>query len=198
MLPSCARLLVSHLRCCSLHRFEICVIYVYMLSWIICMRYGWFFLMICWGTDTNIMSPWTTFCPLIMYNKWIPCCRASPQKFITDDVKMGNEHQWHTRLRLVSFFCIHIWHHLWSITCPWQGFPPAFLQTSKICHYPFMILDWERHWEKHCESEVLYPRTQHIDVACTQTCTSQPRVQYNDQKATASPTDIKFVVRTKK
>lgn len=78
------------------------LIYVYMISWIICIRYGWFFLMICWGTETNIMSPWTTFCLLIMYNKWIPCCRASPQKFITDDVKMGNEHQWHTRLRLVS------------------------------------------------------------------------------------------------
>ena len=94
----------------------ICLIYVYMISWIICMRYGWFFLMICWRTDTKIMSPWTTFCLLIMYNKWIPCCCASPQKYITDDVKMGNEHQWHTRLRLVSFFCIHIWHHLWSIT----------------------------------------------------------------------------------
>lgn len=99
----------------------------------------------------------------------------------------------------VTLFCsYHIWHHLWSITCPWQGFPPAFLQTSKICHYPFMILDWERHWERHCGSEVFYPRTQHIDLACTQTCASQPRVQYNDHKATASPTDIKFVVRTKK
>ena len=79
------------------------------------MRYGWFYLMICWRTDTKIMSP-TTICLLIMYNKWIPCCCASPQKYITDDVKMGYEHQWHTRLRLVSFFCIHIWRHLWSIT----------------------------------------------------------------------------------
>ena len=87
--------------------------------------------------------------------------------------------KWHMRCSWVRHWCsYHIWHHLWSITCPWQGLPPAFLQTSsKICH---------------CESEVLYPRTQHIDLACTQTCTSQPRVQYNDHKATASPTDIKM------
>ena len=111
-----------------------------MISWIICMRYGWFFLMICWGTDTKIMSPWTTFFLLIMYNKWIPCCRASPQRYITDDVKMGNEHQWHTRLRLVSFFCIHIWRHLWSVTehthenmeSVWVNWKSDFSVTQKL------------------------------------------------------------------
>ena len=129
-------------------------------SWIIYMRYGWFYPMICWRTDTKIMSPWTTICLLIMYNKWIPCCCASPQKYITDDVKMGYEHQWHTRLRLVSFFCIHIWRHLWSITehthenmesvsVNWKS---DFSVTQKLdSNLPFFCSSdiWcDRHWRR--------------------------------------------------
>ena len=43
---------------------------------------------------------------------------------------------------------------------PSQGYPPTFYQASlTLCLYPFILLSGERH----CESMVSCPRTQHMD-----------------------------------
>ena len=64
-----------------------------------------------------------------------------------------------------------------------QGLPPAFYQAFlTISQYPLILLGEERH----CESEVFCPRTQHIDTARSWTQTSGPKVQCIDHYATVS------------
>ena len=62
---------------------------------------------------------------------------------------------------------------------PWMGcqsiarLPSSIHQASLTIHwYPFVLLGGERH----CEREVFFPKTQHIDPARSQTHISQCRV----------------------
>ena len=67
---------------------------------------------------------------------------------------------------------------------PWQGYPPAFHQASLTIHqYPFILLGWERHGE----SQLFFPRTQHIDLTRSCTQTSWPGAQCTEWQASASP-----------
>ena len=65
-----------------------------------------------------------------------------------------------------------------------QGYPPAFHQASlKICQYPFIFLNGERH----CESYLFCPRTQHIDRAIGPVPGPLDPVHRINHKATTCP-----------
>ena len=74
----------------------------------------------------------------------------------------------------------------WMVASLSQGYPPppAFHQASlKDCRYPFIFLDGERH----CESYLFCPRTQHIDPATGPVPGPLDPVHRINHKATACP-----------
>ena len=66
-------------------------------------------------------------------------------------------------------------------------YPPEFHQASPTIYLcPFILLSGERH----CESTVLWQRTQHIDPARSWTLTSPPRVQHTIHHKSGAKRDL--------
>ena len=90
---------------------------------------------------------------------------------------------------LCQFPCNRNWLGVLLLSPGWnaissQGYPPAFHQASlTIYQYPFILLGWERHGE----SQLFFPRTQHIDLTRSCTQTSWSGAQCTECQASASP-----------
>ena len=130
---------------------------------------------------------------IISQNLFIQLITASVMMVRDKFIKNCNWVKWPTQPEPIHVYLKELW-VLWFPpgwnTTPLQVYSSAFHRTSlTICRYPFILPGGGRH----CEREVFCQRTQHINLARSQTRISQPKVQPSNHYTIVSLKGIIYI-----